>query len=62
LADGPIASVEDVILVPEADYHPCVADGESGPPEDCGGAHRFMQLLDALEHPFEDLGDKIANS
>ena len=54
-----LLEIEDVILMPEADYHPCVVDGErQGPPEDCGGPHRFMQLLAALERPLEDLSDE----
>ena len=38
---------------------PCVLDGaRRGPPEDCGGPHRYMQLLAALDRPLEDLNDE----
>jgi hypothetical protein len=46
----------------EADpaYQPWLLDGGGrGPPEDCGGPKRYMQLLAALEVPLEDLEDDM---
>ena len=38
---------------------PWLIDGERcGPPEDCGGPHRYMELLGALDQPLEDLEDE----
>ena len=37
---------------------PWLLDGSGrGPPEDCGGPYRYMELLAALDKPLEDLDD-----
>jgi hypothetical protein len=39
---------------------PWLIDGERrGPPEDSGGAYRYMELLGALDRPLEDLEDDL---
>jgi hypothetical protein len=44
----------------DVDIIPWLVDGERrGPPEDSGGAYRYMELLGALDQPLEDLEDDL---
>lgn len=53
-----IIEIEEPQHNPDPDWLPMVLGGaRRGPPEDCGGAHAYSDLLAALEKPFEDLED-----
>lgn len=51
-------TVEDIDAPGDPDWMPWLLAGERhGPPEDCGGPHRYGELLLALQKPLEDLED-----
>ena len=50
-------NIEKVIPVEKgAKYPSCVAGGRAGPPEDCGGAEAYHDMLGCVKEPHSELG------